>query len=79
MPRLRVDRDTTDSEIQVAFGNLHDRWHDLEDELANPRLFDKRKREEIEMAREGLHVEINRLVTIMQARRRRAASAAVAS
>lgn len=76
MPRLRVDRDTSDTDVITAMQNLFTRSHELDAELANPRLFDIRQRREIETVRNDLHVEINRLITIMAARRARSATVA---
>lgn len=72
MPRLRVDRDTQDTEIIDAMHNLIAAGHVIDDKLTATNL-SRSSRAIQAQARDDIHTEINRLVTIMAARRARKA------
>lgn len=70
MPRLRVDRDTSEAEIVAAIHNLFDASHVIDAELASGRL-GRSDREKRGNDRNGLHDEIERLTNIVRYRRSR--------
>lgn len=74
MPRLRVDRDTPDSEITDALRNLIAAGHVIDEKLTTRLPREEAYRQT--QGREAIHVEINRLITIMAARRARSATVA---
>ena len=70
MPRLRVDRDTSEAEIVAAIHNLFDASHTIDAELASGRL-SRAHREIRKLARDNIHDEIERLTNIVRYRRSR--------
>lgn len=72
MPRLRVEPSTPDAEICESMRNLIAAGHVIDDKLTATNM-SRTTRAIHERARDDLHTEINRLVTIMAARRARAA------
>lgn len=70
MPRLRVDKDTTETEIVDAIKNLFAASHVIDDALTAGQL-GRAHREIQEAARDDIHEEIERLTNIVRVRRLR--------
>lgn len=70
MPRLLVDRDTTDVELRPAIENLFAASHVLDDKLADRRTCDRAVIAAHKIARDNIHDEIERLTNIVRVRRR---------
>ncbi|WP_332645064.1 hypothetical protein [Aeromicrobium sp.] len=70
MPRLRVDRDTSEAEIVAAIHNLFAASHVIDAELASGRLSRSQRHTRAD-ARDNLHDEIERLTNIVRYRRSR--------
>jgi hypothetical protein len=70
MPRLRVDRDTTEIELQAAIVNLFAASNLLDEKLANRRICDAKVIAAAKVQRDKIHDEIERLTGIVLVRRR---------
>lgn len=68
MPRLRVDRTTSEYELRVAIINLFAASHVIDEKLADPRI-SRSQRVIRENARDDIHDEIERLTNIIRKRR----------
>lgn len=69
MPRLRVDRDTTEVEIRAAIVNLFAASHVIDEKLADRRICDQKLIDAHKVARDKIHDEIERLTNIVRVRR----------
>lgn len=68
MPRVRVDRDTTEAQIVAEIRKLFAGSHFIDDQLATRNL-SRSERATSFAARDSIHDEIERLTNIIRSRR----------